>query len=65
MRAPEGVDTMELAKTLREESVLIEPGRAFFAGPDRPRNFYRIGYSSISANRIEQGIKRIAKVMNQ
>jgi GntR family transcriptional regulator / MocR family aminotransferase len=65
MRAPDNVDTMELAKTLRDESVLIEPGQAFFAGPDRPHNFYRIGYSSIPANRIEQGIKRIAEVMNQ
>lgn len=65
MRAPEGTDTMELAKNLRDESVLIEPGQAFFSGPDRPSNFYRIGYSSISTNRIEQGIKRIAKVMNQ
>jgi GntR family transcriptional regulator / MocR family aminotransferase len=65
MQAPEGIDTIELAKTLRDESVLIEPGQAFFAGPDRPNNFYRIGYSSIPANRIEQGIKRIAKAVKQ
>ncbi len=65
MRAPEGINTMELASTLRDESVLLEPGRAFFAGPDRPHNYYRIGYSSIPANRIEQGIKRIASAMSR
>jgi GntR family transcriptional regulator/MocR family aminotransferase len=64
MCAPNGVDTTELAETLRTESVLIEPGTAFFAGPDRPRNFYRIGYSSIPVNRIEQGVKRIAAALN-
>ena len=32
MRAPEGVDTEALAERLRAEGVLIEPGRAFFAG---------------------------------
>ena len=31
MRAPEGVDTGELALALREKGVLVEPGGAFFA----------------------------------
>ncbi|MBL4766881.1 MAG: PLP-dependent aminotransferase family protein [Rhodobacteraceae bacterium] len=64
MRAPDRVDTTELAEALRAQSVLIEPGTAFFAGPDRPRNFYRIGYSSIPVNRIEEGIKRIAVALS-
>jgi GntR family transcriptional regulator/MocR family aminotransferase len=62
MRAPEGVDTEELALNLRSEGVLIEPGRAFFAG-DGPRNFYRLAYSSIAQQRIAEGIARIAKAL--
>ena len=48
MRAPAGVDTEQLAEALRADGVLIEPGRAFFAPDQAPRNFYRLGYSSIS-----------------
>lgn len=60
MQAPDHVDTADLAETLRGDGVIIEPGAPFFAGPDRARNFYRLGYSSIPANRIEGGIERIA-----
>ena len=60
MQAPEGVDTSELATRLREQSVLIEPGESFFAGPDQPRIFYRLAYSSIPANRIREGVALIA-----
>ena len=60
MCAPEGVDTEELALNLRADGVLIEPGRAFFAG-DGPRNFYRLAYSSIAPQRIPEGVARTAR----
>jgi GntR family transcriptional regulator/MocR family aminotransferase len=60
MRAPEGTDTEALALRLRAEGVLIEPGRAFFAG-EGPRTFYRLAYSSIAPQRIPEGIARIAR----
>jgi GntR family transcriptional regulator/MocR family aminotransferase len=62
MRAPDGVDTETLALALRGEGVLIEPGRAFFAG-DGPRNFYRLAYSSIPLPRIAEGIARIGAAL--
>lgn len=60
MRAPDGVDTMRLAETLREQSVLIEPGAPFFGGRDKPTSYFRMAYSSISIERIEEGVRRIA-----
>lgn len=60
MQAPEGVDTEVLAARLRDRDVLIEPGRPFFAAEDPPRNFYRLAYSSIPAERIPEGVARIA-----
>jgi GntR family transcriptional regulator/MocR family aminotransferase len=60
MRAPEGTDTAALANALRTDGVLIEPGAPFFAGPARPTEFYRLGYSSIPSPRIAEGIARIA-----
>ena len=60
MTAPDHVDTTQLARRLQDQSVHIEPGEPFFSGPDRPRNFYRLGYSSITPQRIGPGIKLIA-----
>ena len=60
MRAPEGVDTARLAARLAEREVLIEPGAVFFGGAAAPRNYYRLGYSSIPAGHIPEGIARIA-----
>lgn len=63
MRAPAGVDTEKLAEALRAEGVLIEPGRAFFDPAQAPRNFYRLGYSSISPAKIPEGIARIGRAI--
>ena len=60
MQAPPGTDTAVLARDLRADSVLIEPGAPFFHAARRPRNFYRLAYSSIPAARIPEGIARIA-----
>lgn len=63
MRAPSETDTRALATKLQEASVLIEPGDAFFSGQDTPRNYYRLGYSSIPPDRISEGIARIARAI--
>jgi GntR family transcriptional regulator/MocR family aminotransferase len=60
MRAPEEIDTQILATRLRNVGVLIEPGHSFFAGDAQPKNFYRLGYSSIPSSRISDGIKIIS-----
>ncbi|MEL6464766.1 MAG: PLP-dependent aminotransferase family protein [Pseudomonadota bacterium] len=60
MRAPQGVDTQALSYQLQQVGVLIEPGHAFFSGDDQPHGFYRLGYSSIHVDRIQDGIGLIA-----
>ena len=64
MRAPEGIDTDDLAEGLKTEGVLIEPGAAFFNGQDIPRRYYRLAYSSIPKERIPKGIALIGKLIN-
>ena len=63
MRAPKGVDTKGLARTLAEQGVLIEPGAAFFQDPNPPQEYYRLAYSSIPEARIPDGITRIANAI--
>lgn len=63
LSAPNGVHTGKLAEHLRTQSVLIEPGRPFFAPEDNNNTFYRLAYSSIPARMIDGGIARIAETL--
>ncbi len=65
IEGPDWLDSEELAAVLAERSVLIEPGWPFYNRPAAPRNFFRIAYSSIPADRIEVGIARIAEAIGQ
>ncbi|MCH2067768.1 PLP-dependent aminotransferase family protein [Shimia sp.] len=63
MQANPDVDTEILAEILKSEGVLIEPGHSFFTGETPPKNFYRLGYSSIPSERIPEGVARIARAL--
>jgi GntR family transcriptional regulator/MocR family aminotransferase len=63
MEAPGDMDMARIAQDLRATSVLIEPGAPFFSGPDRPKQFYRLAYSSIPAARIPDGIAHLAQAL--
>ncbi|SIQ96832.1 transcriptional regulator, GntR family [Paracoccus thiocyanatus] len=65
LATPDGVDSAELAARLRPRGVLIEPGAAFFADPAQGRGFFRLAYSSITAERIPQGIACIAQAVGE
>lgn len=61
MRTPPGVSATDLARQLHEDSVLIEPGPPFYDDRAQGDHYYRIAYSSITAERIPEGIARIAR----
>jgi len=63
MEAPPGTDTQVLAERLKDADVLIEPGAPFFDPDNPPRQFYMLAYSSIPAERIPEGIARIAAAL--
>ncbi|AXI43830.1 PLP-dependent aminotransferase family protein [Sulfitobacter sp. SK011] len=65
MRAPNEVDTDALARRLNKKGVLIEPGRAFFAGDVKPANYYRLAYSSVPTTRIAEGVDLIAQEIRE
>lgn len=61
MRAPDGVNTEDLARRLHSHGVVIEPGAAFFDPENAPESYYRLAYSSIASSRIPRGIEIIAE----
>lgn len=52
----EGVDSRALASNLHDQSVLIEPGAVFFENAPDTCPFFRLGYASIKADLIREGI---------
>ncbi|KGJ06254.1 transcriptional regulator, GntR family [Paracoccus halophilus] len=62
---PPGLDSGRLAELLKTRDVLIEPGRPFHADPRDGGGFYRLAYSSIAAERIPEGIRRIADAIRE
>jgi GntR family transcriptional regulator/MocR family aminotransferase len=63
VRGPEGLDAAALAEAAKREGVLIEPGAVHFAADDPPRNYFRLGFSSIAAADIEPGIRILARLI--
>jgi GntR family transcriptional regulator/MocR family aminotransferase len=58
---PTALDGSVLAEAARKHGVLIEPGTPFFDDHDVKRNFFRLGVSSVSTDRIEAGVRMLAR----
>ena len=56
LTGPDGFDSDALARDALKQSVVIEPGGAFFASPEAGQRHFRLGFSSISAEKIPSGI---------
>lgn len=65
VEGPADLDAELLARAAEAEGVLIEPGRVNFHGPDAPKQFFRLGFSSIPLERIEPGISRLADLIHR
>ncbi|NYT75912.1 PLP-dependent aminotransferase family protein [Alcaligenaceae bacterium] len=64
VEGPAWLDVTRLAEDAATLGVLIEPGAIFFRDPGKPRNCFRLGYSSIDSTRIEEGIRLLSVAMN-
>lgn len=61
---PDRVDADALEARAREQGVLVEAGNVFFDRPPRPCNRVRLGFSSISSDRIPGGIAELAALVD-
>lgn len=63
---PESLDANKLYRAALEESIIIEPGSVYYHDPDSaPRNRFRLGFSSIDAGRIAEGVMRVSKLVRK
>jgi GntR family transcriptional regulator/MocR family aminotransferase len=65
VKGPEGLDARLLRKEAADRGILIEPGDIHFLSEEPPLNYFRLGYSSIAADRIAPGIKALAELIGE
>jgi GntR family transcriptional regulator/MocR family aminotransferase len=56
IKAPDSIDTEQLALKAKELGVIVEPGAIHFAEPNPPKNFLRMGFSAIGEGSIAEGV---------
>ena len=61
---PPDLDAGELAQRALEQGIVIEPGEIYFNEDPAPKNFFRLGFSSIDAHKIRPGIAALAELMD-
>ncbi|WP_422751386.1 PLP-dependent aminotransferase family protein [Micromonospora sp. WMMD1219] len=57
---PSGLDAGELARELRRQGVLLDPGAPYWAARPAPRHHLRLGYQVMPLDRIDEGVRRVA-----
>ncbi|MEI8297629.1 MAG: PLP-dependent aminotransferase family protein [Pseudomonadota bacterium] len=65
LEGPAWLDTARLAEEARAARILIEPGQVHFFEASPPGHFFRLGFSSIPAQRIGDGIQRLGALIEQ
>jgi GntR family transcriptional regulator/MocR family aminotransferase len=65
VKGPAQLDSRKLKINAQLASILIESGDISFMQPNPPQNFFRLGYSSIAAKKIEPGIKKLADLIHK
>ncbi|MBY4678063.1 PLP-dependent aminotransferase family protein [Marinobacterium sp. CAU 1594] len=63
VEGPASLDSRQLAEQARQQGILIEPGEVYYS-TNPPQNCFKLGYSSIPAERIEPGIRRLAELIH-
>ena len=62
-RLPAGINTILLRQAAMEHGILIESGETFFLVDSAPVCYLRLGYSSITVQRIGPGIAALAQLL--
>ncbi|MCG8426370.1 MAG: PLP-dependent aminotransferase family protein [Chromatiales bacterium] len=65
LELPQTIDSMELVYPAIEQGVAFVPGIAFYTGEGKASNCLRLNFTNTDTKGIEQGIVRLAQVLNR
>ena len=60
---PENLKSAELERKARDRGIIINSGDSYFASHSGPTNFFRMGFSSITDDKIETGVRALSEVV--
>lgn len=63
VRAPDGVPVDTLVAEAAKRGILLEPVSHFFASPKEADNSFRMGVTSIAADKIREGVEQLAQLI--
>ena len=64
VKGPDDLDARQLAQRSAQSGILFEAGEVFFHQANPPRNFFRLGFSSIRTSRIQQGLEKLVSLID-
>ncbi|MDH3691291.1 MAG: PLP-dependent aminotransferase family protein, partial [Gammaproteobacteria bacterium] len=59
------LDAAQLAERAAEHGILIERGDVHFLSDSPPKNYFRLGFSSIPTDRITPGVRELAQLVGE
>ncbi len=65
VQGPQDLDANELSKQALNSGIIIEPGTIWFGRHPAPKNYIRLGISSIEIENITPGMELLAQIINQ
>ena len=65
VKGPHELDSTVLAEKAAEADILIEPGDINFMSDQGPKNYFRLGFSSVPSERIKPGIALLASLIDR
>ena len=65
IKCPSGVDSQVLAKAAKKQGILIEPSSSFYHQSSSNSDYFRLSFSSINSDKIEQGIPLLATLLDR
>lgn len=65
VRCPDDIDVENLVQEAAKRGILIEPDTHYYAGSRSSRNCFRLGVTSIPADRIRDGVRQLRELMWQ
>ncbi len=63
IKGPKGLDSVALADRALRQSIVLEPGPIYFIKPEQGHRYFRLGFSSIGTDFIEDGIRTLSGLL--
>lgn len=64
VKGPDNLNCQRLFEQAKKQGVVIEPGDMFYVGRNPKLNYFRLGYSSITEDKIDEGVRILSELIN-